>query len=86
MHSTQPDTVIKNVTSADLSQTTIETMPRVILGSTSSFRKQLLKKLHIDFVQVAPDIDETPLKDETPKTMVNRLSLKKSPGDCKNIS
>ncbi len=78
MHSTQPDTVIKNVTSADLSQTTIETMPRVILGSTSSFRKQLLKKLHIDFVQVAPDIDETPLKDETPKTMVNRLSLKKA--------
>jgi MAF protein len=78
MHLNQSNTTVEKPTSSDLQQAPVEPMPLVILGSTSSFRKQLLKKLHIDFVQVAPDIDETPLKDEAPQEMVRRLSLKKA--------
>lgn len=78
MHLSQPNTTVEKATSIDLGQASTEPMPLVILGSTSSFRKQLLKKLQLDFVQISPDIDETPLKDETPKEMVHRLSLKKA--------
>ena len=53
-------------------------LPRIVLGSTSVFRKQLLEKLNLPFDQLAPDIDETPLKDETPKEMVARLSKLKA--------
>ncbi|NPA71786.1 MAG: septum formation inhibitor Maf [Gammaproteobacteria bacterium] len=52
--------------------------PRIILGSTSKFRKQLLTKLNLSFEQAAPNIDETPLATETPKEMVARLSLEKA--------
>lgn len=52
--------------------------PNIILASTSPFRKQLLKKLHLTFEQVAPNIDETPLKNEPPKAMVVRLSNNKA--------
>ncbi|MCF6346614.1 MAG: Maf family nucleotide pyrophosphatase [Thiomicrorhabdus sp.] len=52
--------------------------PNIILASTSPFRKQLLKNLYLTFEQVAPDIDETPLKDEAPKAMVARLSYNKA--------
>lgn len=78
MHLSQPISTIEKATSADPQGRSTQPMPQVILGSTSSFRKQLLKKLHIDFIQIAPDIDETPLKDEAPKEMVQRLSLKKA--------
>ena len=54
------------------------TLPQVVLGSTSPFRKALLDKLHIPFTQDAPDIDETPLSTETPKEMVLRLSHTKA--------
>ena len=33
-------------------------LPQVVLGSTSPFRKALLDKLHIPFIQDSPDIDE----------------------------
>lgn len=35
---------------------------KVILGSSSVFRQQLLKKLAIAFDCVSPDIDESPLE------------------------
>jgi len=38
----------------------------------------LLKKLRVPFTICAPEIDETPLQDETPKTMVKRLTLGKA--------
>ena len=75
----------EKVTTSDLSklnpkikQLNPKRMPRIILASTSIFRKQLLKKLHLNFEQIAPDIDETPLSNETPKEMVERLSLEKA--------
>ncbi len=53
-------------------------MKTLILGSTSPFRKALLKKLHIPFQVDSPDIDETPLQAETPQAMVSRLALEKA--------
>ena len=50
----------------------------VILGSTSPFRKELLERLKLDFTTDYPDIDETPLQDETPENYVIRLSLEKA--------
>lgn len=52
--------------------------PKIILASTSPFRKQLLEKLHLPFDTAKPNIDETPLKGELVLDMVNRLSLAKA--------
>ncbi len=78
MHSNQANTTVEKAISIDPQAISTEPMPQVILGSTSLFRKQLLKKLQMDFAQIAPDIDETPLEDETPRDMVHRLSLRKA--------
>jgi len=51
---------------------------QIILASTSPFRKTLLNKLHLPFETAKPQIDETPLADETVKQMVQRLSLEKA--------
>jgi MAF protein len=51
---------------------------KIILASTSVFRKSLLEKLHLDFTTAKPEVDETPLANETVKEMVERLSLKKA--------
>lgn len=53
-------------------------LPQVVLGSTSPFRKMLLDKLHIPFTQDAPQVDETPLTNETPQEMVLRLAHTKA--------
>jgi len=51
---------------------------KLVLGSTSPFRKTLLERLHIDFVCDSPDIDETPLENEPVKEMVIRLAIAKA--------
>ena len=51
---------------------------KLVLGSTSPFRKALLEKLHIDFECDSPDIDETPLPDEAVEDMVVRLAVAKA--------
>jgi septum formation protein len=51
---------------------------KIVLGSTSPFRKALLERLHIDFVCDSPDIDETPLADESVEAMVERLAIAKA--------
>jgi MAF protein len=50
----------------------------IVLGSTSEFRQSLLNKLGIDFVTAKPDCDETPLNNETPQQLVERLSVTKA--------
>ncbi len=55
------------------------TMSRpIILGSTSPFRKELMEKLQIGFITASPDIDETPIENESAEDMVLRLSLAKA--------
>ena len=51
---------------------------KLVLGSTSPFRKTLLERLHIDFVCDSPDIDETPLENEPVEEMVVRLAIAKA--------
>ena len=50
----------------------------LVLGSTSPFRKELLERFKLDFIVDSPEIDETPLANETPKDYVLRLSLEKA--------
>lgn len=50
----------------------------LVLGSTSPFRKELLTRLNLAFKTDSPDIDETPLKNESPEDYVLRLSLEKA--------
>ncbi len=51
---------------------------QLVLGSSSPFRKQLLQQLGLEFETDSPDIDETPLTDETVEEMVLRLSVAKA--------
>ncbi len=53
-------------------------LPKIILASTSVFRKSLLEKLQIPFETAAPNIDENLLSGETVQQMVDRLSLEKA--------
>ena len=50
----------------------------VILGSTSRYRKELLSRLQIPFDTAAPDVDETPHPNESPKDLAMRLALAKA--------
>jgi septum formation protein len=56
----------------------INTNKTLILGSTSPFRKELLGRLNLNFIIDSPDINETPLKNESPEGYVLRLSLEKA--------
>jgi septum formation protein len=51
---------------------------RLILGSSSPFRKALLERLLIPFDVANPDIDETPLERESPIELVERLAIEKA--------
>lgn len=51
---------------------------KIILSSSSPFRKALLERLRINFSCESPDIDETPLKNESVEDMVVRLSIAKA--------
>ncbi|MBN2865680.1 MAG: septum formation inhibitor Maf [Thiotrichales bacterium] len=53
-------------------------LPEIVLGSSSRFRKQMLEKLQLPFIQLAPEIDESPLDGEKPHAMIERLSLLKA--------
>ena len=50
----------------------------IILSSTSPFRKALLERLQINFSCESPNIDETPLENETVEDMVVRLAIAKA--------
>ena len=51
---------------------------KLILGSSSPFRKNLLAKLLLEFDTYSPNIDESSLKDESPEALVKRLSVAKA--------
>ncbi|QOL24800.1 septum formation inhibitor Maf [Thalassotalea sp. LPB0316] len=53
-------------------------MKTLVLGSTSPFRKSLLEKLNVPFKCAKPDIDETPLENETSIALVERLAIEKA--------
>ena len=53
-------------------------MRHIVLGSSSAYRSAILAKLNLPFDTCSPDIDETPLLNENPKTLVKRLALAKA--------
>ncbi|MFT5755619.1 MAG: MAF protein [Alteromonadaceae bacterium] len=57
---------------------------KLILASTSPFRKSILEKLNIPFQCVKPDVDETSLKNESPINLVERLAIEKAKAVKKN--
>lgn len=57
---------------------TMQQLPLIYLASTSVYRRALLQKLTTQFSCVKPDVDESPLPDETAAALVNRLALAKA--------
>lgn len=51
---------------------------KLVLASTSRYRRELLSRLHMPFEVSAPDVDETPLADESPSQTALRLSVLKA--------
>jgi len=51
---------------------------KIILSSTSPFRKALLERLNIEFSCESPNIDEAPLNNESVDEMVVRLAIAKA--------
>ncbi len=51
---------------------------KLILGSTSPYRRELLGRLRLPFEVAAPDVDESPQSGETPKQLACRLAMAKA--------
>jgi septum formation protein len=51
---------------------------KIVLGSTSRYRRELLARLGLAFDVAAPDVDETALPHETPLALATRLALQKA--------
>ena len=51
---------------------------KLILGSTSSYRRALLERLRIPFSVQSPEVDEAALAGETPADLACRLALAKA--------
>jgi MAF protein len=51
---------------------------KLILASTSPFRKEILNKLGVEFDTVSPQVDETVIENENPQQLVERLSIAKA--------
>ena len=54
------------------------TKAKILLASSSTYRRQLLSKLGVNFDWESPDIDESPLTDEPPGALVQRLAETKA--------
>jgi septum formation protein len=52
--------------------------PRLILASTSRYRRELLERLRLPFDVASPGVEETPLADETPAQQAQRLAHAKA--------
>jgi septum formation protein len=53
-------------------------VPRLILASTSPYRRELLARLQVPFEVAAPDTDESPLLGEEPAATAERLAAAKA--------
>ena len=52
--------------------------PLLVLASTSIYRRELLRRLQLPFISASPNIDETPLPNETARLTSSRLSQQKA--------
>jgi len=51
---------------------------KLVLGSTSPYRRELLARLRLPFDVASPEVDETPLPGEAPRDLAGRLALAKA--------
>ncbi|MDH3309212.1 MAG: Maf family nucleotide pyrophosphatase [Gammaproteobacteria bacterium] len=51
---------------------------KLILASSSPYRRELLERLKIPFEVITPEIDETPRSGEAPEQVVERLAIEKA--------
>jgi septum formation protein len=51
---------------------------KLILASTSKYRKELLSRLGLPFTCISPEVDEKPLPNETPEQIALRLAQAKA--------
>ncbi len=51
---------------------------KLVLASTSTYRRELLDRFGLPFEIARPDIDESPLPDEAPRTTAERLAIGKA--------
>ncbi len=65
---------------------TAKSIPRrLILGSSSAYRRALLERLGLPFSIISPDIDETPLANELPAATARRLAREKAKAVAKQL-
>ena len=53
-------------------------MSRLILASTSIYRRELLSRLRLPFDTARPEVDESPLPGESPLALAERLAMAKA--------
>ena len=63
-----------------------QTVPKLVLASSSPYRHRLLERLGIPFVTASPDIDESALPGETAHDLALRLSRAKARALAGNFS
>jgi len=51
---------------------------RLILASSSPYRRELMRRLSLPFESISPDIDETPREGEPPASLALRLAQEKA--------
>lgn len=56
----------------------------LVLASTSPYRRELLQRLQLPFEIAAPEVDESPLKDESARTTSLRLAQEKACAVARN--
>jgi len=66
-------------------ETAKSTPRRLILGSSSAYRRALLERLGLPFSIISPDIDETPLANELPAATARRLAREKAKAVAKQL-
>ena len=59
-------------------RTSPSSLPRLILASSSVYRRQLLERLGLPFETANPQVDETRLPNESPERLAQRLALAKA--------
>lgn len=52
--------------------------PRIVLASSSRYRRELLERLHLPFEVMVPELDETALPGESPRATALRLAQTKA--------
>ncbi len=56
----------------------MQVYPKLVLASSSPFRKEVLQKVFPDFLTASPNIDESPKAGETPIALSKRLAYQKA--------